>query len=156
MKYIILFTILILNISCLISQDGLPTSKNAKEPTSFLEVPGELKSNVVTFFNSLIKNDVKRAYELILKGSPISKQKVDVDNLYSQTTRAMELYGKLTGFEPVNAEIATESYIRLRYLGLHGNFPVRWIFTFYKSPEKNWIITNIKFDDLSEYFFKGD
>lgn len=149
---------MILFISCgtIFPQDGLPSSNRTKEPTSFLEVPGHLKSRVEKFFSSLIKNDIKNAYVNILTNSPISKQKSDIDNLLAQTKRALEIYGSLDGYEPVNAEIATESYIRLRYLGLHGNFPVRWIFTFYRSPEKDWIVTNIKFDDLSEYFFKGD
>ena len=156
MKILYAILILFLFYGTILSQDGLPSSNRAKEPTSFLEVPGHLKTRVEKFFGSLINNDVKNAYINILTNSPISKQKSDIDNLLAQTKRAFEIYGMLTGFEPVNAEIATESYIRLRYLCLHGNFPVRWIFTFYRSPEKDWIVTNIKFDDLSEYFFKSD
>jgi len=140
----------------MISQEGLPSSRKSKEPTSFLEVPPHLKTKVESFFSSLSKNDIKNAYDNILTSSPINRQREDIENLLSQTKRAIDIYGKLDGFEAVNAEIATDSYIRLRYLGLHGNFPVRWIFTFYRSPEKDWIVTNIKFDDLSEYFFKGD
>ncbi len=156
MKIFKILIILLFSVNTIFAQDGLPTSKKSKEPTSFIEVPSLLKSKVESFFNLVMKNDVKKAYENILMNSPINRQKEDIDNLLSQTKRAIEIYGKLNGYEPVNAEIATDSYIRLRYLGLHGNFPVRWIFTFYRSPEKDWIITNIKFDDLSEYFFKGD
>ena len=156
MKIILVLTFLILSFSYLSAQDGLPSARRIKEPSSFMEVPAHLKTRIDIFFNQLIKNDVKEAYDNILTSSPISRQKADIDNLLSQTHRAFDIYGKLSGFEPVNAEIATESYIRLRYLGLHGNFPVRWIFTFYRSPEKDWIVTNIKFDDLSEYLFKGD
>jgi hypothetical protein len=143
-------------VNLLISQEGLPSSRKSKEPTSFLEVPPHLKTRVESFFSALSKNDIKNAYDNILTNSPINRQREDIENLLSQTKRAIDIYGKLDGFEAVNAEIATDSYIRLRYLGLHGNFPVRWIFTFYRSPEKDWIVTNIKFDDLSEYFFKGD
>lgn len=157
MKIIILILSFILLSNSIFAQDGLPSSsKKAKEPTSFLEIPQNLKSKVDSFFGLLIKSEVKTAYENILINSPISRQRADIDNLLSQTSRSFEIYGKLNGYEAVNAEVATDSYIRLRYLGLHGNFPVRWIFTFYRSPEKDWIITNIKFDDLSEYFFKGD
>ncbi|MDX9790067.1 MAG: hypothetical protein WCZ17_02235 [Candidatus Kapaibacterium sp.] len=156
MKKVLLPIILIISFVSLKSQDGLPGSNQTKEPVSFLQVPVTLKNRVEAFFGLLMKDEVKIAYDNILTNSPISSQKSDIDNLLSQTHRAFEVYGKLSGYEPVNAEIATESYIRLRYLGLHGKFPVRWIFTFYRSPEKDWIVTNIKFDDLSEYFFKGD
>lgn len=156
MKKIVILFILVMSFGTVFSQDGLPSSKKSKEPTSFLEVPSGLKTRIDKFFNLLAKGDVKTAYNNMLVNSPISRQKVDLDNLLSQTSRSFEIYGELSGYEPVNAEIATESYIRMRYLGLHGLFPVRWVFTFYKSPDKDWIVTNIKFDDLSEYFFKGD
>ncbi|MBX3044719.1 MAG: hypothetical protein KIT33_06105 [Candidatus Kapabacteria bacterium] len=156
MKFLYIFLLCLLSFTLVNAQDGLPSAQRAKEPTSFLEVPQILKTRVEVFFGQLMKDDVKKAYDNILSSSPISRQKADLDNLHSQTNRAFNIYGKLSGYEAVSAEIATSSYIRLRYLGLHGNFPVRWIFTFYKSPEKDWIVTNIKFDDLSEYFFKGD
>jgi hypothetical protein len=156
MRKILIALLMIFCFSNLSAQDGLPSAKRIKEPSSFMEVPSHLKTRVDIFFNQLIKEKVKEAYDVMLTNSPISRQKSDIDNLLSQTQRAFDIYGKLSGFEPVSAEIATDSYIRLRYLGLHGNFPVRWIFTFYRSPEKDWIVTNIKFDDLSEYLFKGD
>lgn len=156
MKILSIAVLLFINVCLIFAQEELPTAPKYKEPVSFLEVPNHLKSRIEKFFSSLIKNEIKTAYDNILTSSPISRQKSDLDNLLNQTKRALDLYGKIEGFEPVNAEIATDSYIRLRYLGLHSNYPVRWIFTFYNSPEKDWIITNIKFDDLSEYFFKGD
>ncbi len=156
MKNILLILLLCLSTSSIFAQDDLQSSNKSKEPSSFLEVPIGIKTRIDNFFNQIINGNVKSAYSNLLVNSPISKQKIDLDNLLSQTSRAFEIYGKLSGYEAVNAEIATNSYLRLRYLGLHGNFPVRWIFTFYRSPEKDWIVTNIKFDDLSEYFFKGD
>jgi len=73
--------------------------------------------------------------------------------LKKQTERSIDIYGDILSFEFVSAEQVTESYIRLRYLALHSSYPMRWIFTYYRSPDKNWIVTNVKFDDLSEYFF---
>jgi hypothetical protein len=156
MKNILLILLLIFSVNSIYCQNDLPSSNKSKEPSSFLEVPTGIKTRIDDFFSLLIKGNVKTAYSNILVNSPISRQKVDLDNLLSQTSRAFDIYGKLNGYEAVNAEIATNSYMRLRYLGLHSNFPVRWIFTFYRSPENDWIVTNIKFDDLSEYFFKGD
>ncbi|MFA6570085.1 MAG: hypothetical protein WCT77_02500, partial [Bacteroidota bacterium] len=71
----------------------------------------------------------------------------------TQTKKSIQLYGPIKGYEPVSSEIVTESLVRLRYFSLHTDFPMRWIFTFYKSPSRGWIVINIKFDDLSETFF---
>ena len=48
------------------------------------------------------------------------------------------------------------SVVRLRYLALHREFPVRWILTDYKSPVKGWLLTNIKFDDPVEELFPDE
>jgi hypothetical protein len=66
------------------------------------------------------------------------------------------LYGQIRAYEPVSSDIVSESYIRIRYLAYHTDFPMRWIFTFYKSPKLGWIVVNIRFDDLSDFFFKED
>lgn len=77
------------------AQDGLPTSRKSKEPTSFLEVPNILKTRIDNFFTSLINDDVNGAYDKMLTNSPISRQKNDVDNLLKQTKRAFEIYGNI-------------------------------------------------------------
>jgi len=104
----------------------------------------------------LLDSKISEAYDDLLKGSPIKKKVEDVKSLNSQTKRAFELYGNIIGYEPVNAEFVTPSYLRMRYLALHSRYPMRWIFTFYKSPDQGWIITNVKFDDLTDYFFSDE
>jgi hypothetical protein len=115
-----------------------------------------LKNRVENFFETLKSEDINKAYEVLLQNSPIMNQKEDLNNLVVQTRRAIGLYGKIYSNEPVYADIVSNSYIRLNYLGIHSNYPVRWIFTFYRSPKHDWIITNIKFDDLSEYYFRNN
>lgn len=139
-------------------EDGLPSSKPnmTKTSTNFQNVPPELKAKTIKFFNSLIDNKVAAAYDDFLFGTPLGKKVEDVNSLKKQTTRAFELYGVLKGYDPVNFEMIGTSFIRIRYLGLHSRFPMRWIFTYYKSPEQGWIVTNIKFDDLSDFFFEDN
>lgn len=139
-------------------EDGLPSSKPnmVKSSTNFQNVPPELKAKTIKFFNSLLDNKVSNAYDDFLAGTPLGKKVDDVTSLKKQTTRAFELYGVLKGYDPVNFEMIGTSFIRIRYLGLHSRFPMRWIFTYYKSPEQGWIVTNIKFDDLSDFFFEDN
>jgi hypothetical protein len=141
----------------MIAQDGgLQHSTLNTQGQGFDEVPTILKNRVGNFFETLKSENINKAYEELLQNSPIMNQKEDLNNLVVQTRRAIGLYGKIYNNEPVYADLVSNSYIRLNYLGIHSNYPVRWIFTFYRSPKHDWIITNIKFDDLSEYYFRGN
>lgn len=122
----------------------------------FLGIPKELKEKCDNFFDVLLKSGVEKAFKDLLRESPISNKKEQVDNLISQTKKANSLYGMIKGYEPISSEIAALSLIRLRYLGLHPDSPTRWVFTFYNSPTRGWMIVNIKFDDLSEYLFSDE
>ena len=118
-------------------------------------VPRELENLSLRFFTLLTSGDVDGAFAELLKNSPIAENREQVQNLVYQTNRTVSLYGEMKGHELVSADLLGESFIRLRYIALHESFPVRWILTYYKSPSKGWLITNIKFDDRAEDMF-GD
>jgi len=120
---------------------------------SFREVPTELINRSTKFFDEIIDLKLTTGYNSLLDRSPIADKKNQLENLITQTKRSFEVYGNLQYYEFVSAELVAPSYIRLRYLGLHTKHPMRWIFTYYKSPELGWIVTNIKFDDLTEFYF---
>jgi hypothetical protein len=151
---IIILLLLLFNLS-LISQNQQqekPSSLQVQKDKK-AEPPIEIQSKCATFFKTLIASYIEKAYDDILINSPIKKNKEQIQNLIDQTKYAINLYGQMKGFEYVNSETITPSYLRLRYLSLHSNFPMRWIFTYYNSPELGWIIVNLKFDDLTDKFF---
>lgn len=113
----------------------------------------EVETKVNSFFGEVMKGDVKNAYKILLFNSPIKADKEDKKQLIAETKRAYKYYGELSGIEFVSAEKVTDNYIRVRYLGLCENYPMRWIFTLYNSPTKGWIVTKVLFDDMTEYFF---
>lgn len=118
--------------------------------------PLEIQISCNTFFKTLISTNVDRAFDDLLKKSPLLQKIENIKNLKLQLNRANELYGPMRGFEPVSAEAVSESLIRLRYLGLHVDFPMRWIITFYNAPLRGWIVINMKFDDNTEYLFSDE
>jgi hypothetical protein len=136
------------------SQNNGESSASMRQ--QFIGVPDELISKTSVFFDNIIKLEIVKAFDGILADSPLSEKKEARKQLISQTKKAMEIYGNLKGYEAVSSEMISASYIRLRFLGLHENYPMRWIFTFYNSPELGWIVTNIKFDDLSEFYFTDE
>ncbi|MGE5480402.1 MAG: hypothetical protein ACM3U1_08255 [Chloroflexota bacterium] len=136
------------------AQERLPKSDQEDKAAIFSTLPSDLQTRIAHYFDKLAKSNIKDAYSELLAGSPIMDKQDEVKTLVEQTKRSIELYGGLNGFEPVSLERASISFVRLRYVGLHGDVPLRYIFTFYRSPVKGWIVTNFKFDDLSEYFFQ--
>lgn len=118
-------------------------------------VPRDLDALTSRFFSLLSAGDVDGAFTELLKNSAIAANTEQVGNLVYQTKRTITLYGDIRGYELVSTETLGSSLIRVRYLALHSEVPVRWVLTYYKSPVKGWVVTNIKFDDHAEDMF-GD
>jgi hypothetical protein len=130
-------------------------SDKAKK-VSVLGVPQEVLDKIHMFFDSIIANKIEKAFDELIGESPLKKKTDEIQKLITETKRANTIYGAIKSYEPINSDIVSESFIRVRYLAYHTDFPMRWVFTFYKSPKLGWIVVNIRFDDLSEFFFKED
>jgi hypothetical protein len=158
MKFrIILFLLSLILAEFAFSQENsLIKSSGKSSKNDFREIPPDLRTRCSSFFETIITLDYDKAFTNLLKDSPLNKKTEQVKNLIEQSKRAVTMYGKLKNFEAVNAEFVTDSYIRVRYLALQTEYPLRWVFTFYKSPQYGWVVTNIKFDDLSESFFSDE
>ena len=160
MRQLIIFFLIIISLNPpLLSQvqGELSSDRTAISGSSVLPgVPDILKEKIDSFFGNLITSKVDSAFTGLLAESPINEKKEQIKNLIKQTRLANQRYGDIQGYEAVNSEFVTDSYLRLRYLALHRNFPMRWIFTYYRSPDKGWIVVNIKFDDYTEFFFSDE
>lgn len=150
MRLLILSFIFVIS-SILYAQDTKLSSPTA-EPITEMMIPAEAKSKLNNFFDAIKRKEFKKAFEEFLKNSPINDKKEDIENLLNQTERTVRIYGDFAGAAYVNGHSASDNFIRVRYLGLYEKYPMRWIFTFYKSPKLGWIVTNIKLDDLSEFY----
>mgnify|MGYP000100215924 CR=1 FL=1 len=157
MKYII-YTILLflfVGVQAYSQDESLPKSSTTVkyyEPN----VPKELHTKISDFFKLIIQARYEDAYRQLLQGSPLMRKEKEINRLIEQTEKATQIYGAMRGFEAVDSEVASNSMIKCRYLGLHTLYPMRWIFTFYNSPENGWVIINIKFDDQSDFYFRKD
>lgn len=113
-----------------------------------------LKDSCDTFFTNLQKGKPEAAFARLLNYSPILTSTDQYKNIIDEAGRALEIYGSLRSFELINCESVGERLARLSYLSAHVKTPMRWIFTYYNSPDLGWIIMSIKFDDSSDLFFK--
>lgn len=155
MRTTFLFFIFLLSSVAYSQEESLPKSSTTVKYYD-ATVPQELHTRIGDFFKLIIRADYERAYKELLKNSPLLRKDKEITNLIGQTERGAEIYGAIKGFEAVDAEVASNSLVKCRYLGLNSRYPMRWVFTFYNSPENGWVVTNIKFDDQSDYYFRKD
>jgi hypothetical protein len=137
---------------------GLPPGVQSQEQldragAKRLDVPQELVEISSRFFKLLGAAEVSLAFDELLKNSPIKEDREKILELTTQSRRAVELYGQVRGFEFAGIEVSTPSLVRVKQIALHNKFPMRWYFTYYKSPQNGWVITNIQFDDRIELLF---
>lgn len=151
-----LFFIIFLHIASFAQQDAPQNDSPSPEIPKVSAVPKELYAQSASFFKILLLNDVTDAYQVLLQNSPIRDKKEQFERLINQTKHAFNLYGNAKGYERVDEEYVTESLMRLRYITIHDDLPLRWVLTYYKSPRRGWIIINMKFDDEADYFFKEE
>ncbi len=118
------------------------------------QIPSEVKTILSDFFDGLQERNVPESYRNLLKNSPILDKEEELKNLIVQTNRSLDLYGKIKSFDFVEFDSVTESYFKTKFLANQEKLPTRWMFTFYKSPVRGWIVTNVQFDDLAEFFFE--
>lgn len=156
--YTILFVLVVFSLNFLFAQESKleGSQKEGRPKVGVLGVPQSLLDICNRFFDKVIAVQIEQAFDELINNSPLRKKKEELDKLISETKRANLLYGQIKAYEPVSSDIVSESYIRIRYLAYHTDFPMRWIFTFYKSPKLGWTVVNIRFDDLSDFFFKED
>jgi hypothetical protein len=107
---------------------------------------------VDTFFKSLEAGKVDQAYDQLLVGSKIAELSKDVSTLKTKTRDAIREFGDITGYESVSIKNVGTHLIRATYVSVGKDFPIRWRFYFYKTPE-HWKLIDIRVDDrLADLF----
>lgn len=145
-------------ISVFAQDNTLPKANTDKLPRAevFQNIPFDVQKKCQLFFETLVAKDIAKAYQNLLENSSLKNRKDEVDNLKNETERAIRMYGDISAYEPVSSEIASPSYLRVRFITIHPDFPMRWIITFYKSPTRGWMVSNVRFDDLTNFFFTDE
>ena len=156
MKHIkILFLIIVIFLTTITTifaqQDGALQSRTNENNMRFA-LPNDVKNKLDNFFDKLVKKDYKKALEELLINSPISRKDDDFTSILKELSKSIDYYGAIKGYEIVDVKVAGTSYYKVKMLGLHQKFPTRWEINFYRSPDLDLIVTNIKYDDISNVY----
>lgn len=101
---------------------------------------------VQSFFDGLHDNEVNRAYDQLIKFSPIADRAEDVALLKSKTGEAIKQFGSILGGEIVATKNVGTHLLRATAVSIGGRYPLRWRFYFYRATD-TWRLIDIRVDD---------
>ena len=136
------------------AQDGGALQTRTNENNMRFALPNDIKIKLDNFFDKLIKKDYKKGLEELLINSPISTKDNDFASIMKELGKSVSYYGEIKGYEIVDVNVAGTSYYKVKMLGLHQKFPTRWEINFYRSPDLGLIVSNIKYDDISNIYIE--
>jgi len=130
---------------------GLPALVQgaAAEPD---ETIAALEARVADFLEGVSGGPPQSAYDELLAGSELLKQKEALVELVKQTAELDGKYGRYKGFERIAARRIGRDLVLMRYLYKCENFPVVWYFAFYRTAGEgltengDWRAVIVRFD----------
>jgi hypothetical protein len=134
-----------------------PTPSPAPAPAQAGDPKGpaldeSLRAVLGEFYDLLGRGEVDRAYELLVRDSPIAGKKQEVDDLKIKSREAIRLFGGIRGHELLGVEPVGSRLWRVTCISLGEGFPLRWRFYYYR-PQETWRLIDIRVDDsLPELF----
>ena len=102
---------------------------------------------VDSFFRDLQAGDVTKAYQGVWAGTQMLTNKpADVAMMASQTNSALQLYGKIHGWEPVKEDVVAPSFRVQTHMLRTDLAPLFFRFQFYRKQDK-WTVYRVDFAD---------
>ena len=145
-------TITFIQSNIVFAQGGGALQGRANDNNMRFALPDDLKSKLDNFFDDLVGKRYKKALEDLLLNSPVSRKDDNFKGILKELSKSIDYYGDIKGYEIVDFKTAGTSYHKVKMLGLHQKFPTRWEISFYRSPVLGLIVTNIKYDDISDIY----
>lgn len=111
-----------------------------------------VRQQIDTFFFAIEKRQIDAAYEQLTKGTKIAERPEDIATLKAKTQQAVQMFGEIQGHEIVDVKNVRTHLLRVTYLSLGKDYPLRWRFYFYKGGDA-WRLIDIRVDDrLADMF----
>lgn len=98
------------------------------------------------FFGTLKAGQVPKAYQDIWRGTLMERKPADVEAMITQTASALQLYGKVDGWETMSEEVVAPSFRKHTYLVRTEVGPLFFRLQFYRRPT-GWIVYRLDFAD---------
>ena len=117
-----------------------------------LKVDTPVRKQIDDFFVAIESHQIDAAYDQLTKDTKIAERADDIATLKSKTQQAVHLFGDVQGHEIVDVKNVGARLMRVTFLSLGKEFPLRWRFYYYRSSE-DWKLIDIRVDDrLADLF----
>ncbi len=111
-----------------------------------------VRKQIDDFFAAIENHQIDAAYDQLTKDTKIGERSDDITTLKSKTQQAIQLFGDLQGHEIVDVKNVGAHLLRVTFLSLGKDFPLRWRFYYYRSGDA-WKLIDIRVDDrLADLF----
>ena len=126
-----------------------------QEPPGKDTVVDSLDARVRPFLEAVSQGDTQKAYDELLRGSPLLMKKTEaLKTLIQQTNELETRFGRYRNFERIDARRIGNDLAVMKYLYKCEDYPVVWYFTFYRLPsgsetpaeESGWRVIIVRFD----------
>lgn len=108
--------------------------------------PDEL---VTPFFNSINQGEISKAIRELPKSQSLTNDTVQINRAIARLQTAEENAGDYLGFELIEVQEISDSYLIQSYLIKYTDVPLRINFVVYR-PLKLWQVNSISFQQLPE------
>lgn len=117
--------------------------------------PPPLPARQTAFLKGIQAGKIRESYGELLAGSLILEKKSEVDNLVSQTTKGLEVYGGVTSIEDLGILREDRHLAFGAALVCCERAPLFFYFIWYRTaPAAPWKAHNVWFDDNARAFLE--
>ena len=140
-------------LTLLVLSGGVRVSPAQDLPAEPDKVLADLDVRISSFLEGVSLGQAQSAYEELLAGSLLLKQKEALKELTSKTDE-LKKYGKYRAFERIAARRIGSDLVLMKYLYKCEDFPVVWYFSLYRVPDAGettaedgaWRVVTVRFD----------
>ena len=129
-----------------------PVLLSAEDPRS----TEGIKANCETFLQMVQAGDYSGAFSY-LQSKPTAIPREEFSQIENSAVQQSEtirrLYGEAERAILIREQLVSGVALRLVYLVVRENLPIRWKFIYYK-PDREWTLVSIEFDDKLEEVFQ--
>lgn len=115
-------------------------------------LPTKVQDRLNLFFTTLISQTPDQAFFKLFDGTKFADEKKVIDSFGNATRGSIEAYGKVKYYDLFEVRKVGERLLLVSYVVEHEKKPVRWRFLFYSPIGNEWTLSNLKADDLRNFF----
>ena len=115
-------------------------------------LPAKIQDRLNLFFTTLIAQTPDQAFFKLFDGTKFADEKKVIDSFGNATRGSIEAYGKVKYYDLFEVRKVGDRLMLVSYVVEHEKKPVRWRFLFYSPIGNEWTLSNLKADDLRNFF----